>query len=573
MDSWVMAVEVTPSELVAVEVDRVPGGAEGAAGSDRAALRPRRASLAPSEDDESGDGPNAGADGVDRLADAFTTLLDGDERPGRLVVATPPDTERRRFEEIAEATALVGLPAPTWLPGPVALVGDRIAAQVAVGGRAVVLDARDGGLTAWPVRRTAEGAEVGSRGPVATGIRLDQLLLGVVRAQLHSLDPATGDHGGPRPGARGDGDARGTAARLRREVRRARARLADTDVDEARVTSDGHVVTLERGVFDQLVEHALRETVDEIDWVAGPDAGPATVHVLADRPTPLARRLADLVGGSDSALALPGAPTDGVLGLAALLLPVRPRAARAASGAQAIRSRRTTGAPSGPLATGASGGPAPSAEDAVRTPPGGLPRPAREDAPVLVGAEERPEQEAELSGLSDGPDLPAIPAARLPSTPVQAQREPADLPGAPEAFGTGAAPLTHAGGAHPRPVVNGGGQGHAALADARPHEARPTSDAPPGNSGPLRRPDLHEAPDGSGDRTPSGSTAVVARRGPDTAPQPIPPEPGRRAPRGAVPVLVVLLLVAALAAAGVLVLGPDQVSAAFAGLGAGVVSW
>ena len=116
------------------------------------------------------------------------------------MVATPPDTERRRFEEIAEATALVGLPAPAWLPGPVALVGDRIAAEVEVGGQSVVLDARGGGLTAWPVRRTAAGAEVGSRGPVATGTRLDQLLLGVVRAQLQLARPGRrGSRGGRRP--------------------------------------------------------------------------------------------------------------------------------------------------------------------------------------------------------------------------------------------------------------------------------------------------------------------------------------------------------------------------------------
>jgi len=37
-----------------------------------------------------------------------------------------------------------------------------------------------------------------------------------------------------------------------------------------------------------------------------------------------------------------------------------------------------------------------------------------------------------------------------------------------------------------------------------------------------------------------------------------------------VPVLVVLVLLAVLAAVGVLLVGPDQVDAAFAGLGAGV---
>ena len=48
--------------------------------------------------------------------------------------------------------------------------------------------------------------------------------------------------------------------------------------------------------------------------------------------------------------------------------------------------------------------------------------------------------------------------------------------------------------------------------------------------------------------------------------------PGRRAgraPRGVVPVLVVLVVLAVLAAVGVLLVGPDQIDAAFTGLGAG----
>ncbi len=50
------------------------------------------------------------------------------------------------------------------------------------------------------------------------------------------------------------------------------------------------------------------------------------------------------------------------------------------------------------------------------------------------------------------------------------------------------------------------------------------------------------------------------------------PEPDPRAgqaPRGVVPVLVALVVLAVLAAVGVLLVGPDQVDAAFAGLGAG----
>ena len=42
-----------------------------------------------------------------------------------------------------------------------------------------------------------------------------------------------------------------------------------------------------------------------------------------------------------------------------------------------------------------------------------------------------------------------------------------------------------------------------------------------------------------------------------------------QAPRGAVAVLAVLVVLAVLAAVGVLLVGPDQVDAAFGGLGAG----
>ena len=65
--------------------------------------------------------------------------------------------------------------------------------------------------------------------------------------------------------------------------------------------------------------------------------------------------------------------------------------------------------------------------------------------------------------------------------------------------------------------------------------------------------------------------AVRGRRGPDTAPQPVPEADTRagRAPRGVVPVLVVLVVLAVLAAVAILLVGPDQVDAAFTGLGAG----
>jgi hypothetical protein len=648
-----MAVEVTPSELVAVDIDRADRAAGGS-------LRPRRVPLDSGTDPTRADG----TDPVDALADAFARVLGSaepggpadaadEDRPARLVIATPPDTERRRFEELAEATALVGLPAPAWLPGPVALVGDRIAAEVELGGQSVVLDTRGGGLTTWPVRRTASGAEIGSRGPIATGTRLDQLLLGVVRAQLHSLDPdgAAAPGRSPSPGSRSPGarDLRGEAARLRRNIRRARAQLAGEEVDEARVTAEGHEIVVDRGVFDQLVEHALRETLAEV--ADGPE-GPRdpVVHVLGDRATPLARRLVELTAGRErveGALVRPDGPHDGVIGLAALLLPARSRPARAATGAQAIRAARAVGSPSAPLGVPAGvGGPGfgargsgGSGPDAGRAPgpdghgadgPGADGHGADDGSmPTPVTGWSLPDDGADddRSGDTDA----TIPEARMPSSPVQAHRGrslPAVSAGVFGLAGVGAGAAStevprvdDADGEDPAPGVDddldgpppdapsdpgprddaphrpgsppGAGQGtaenldadrapgHLVLAGAAPHEARPASDAPPGGrpSGAASTARAtarwaHGDPGPSGQDGEAGGpprAAVRGRRGPDTAPQPV-PEPDPRAghvPRGAVPVLVVLVVLAVLAAVGVLLVGPDQVDAAFAGLGAG----
>ena len=636
MAGWVMAVEVTPSELVAVDVDRADRAAGGS-------LRPRRVPLAPAGDPTADDG----SDPVDVLADAFTRVLGSaepggpadaadEDRPTRLVIATPPDTERRRFEEIAEATALVGLPAPAWLPGPVAAVGDRIAAEVELGGQSVVLDARGGGLTTWPVRRTAAGAEIGSRGPIATGTRLDQLLLGVVRAQLHSLDPdgAAAPGHGPSPGSRTSGarDLRGEAARLRRGIRRARAQLAGEDVDEARVATGGHEIVVDRVVFDQLVEHALRETLAEV--ADGPERPrDLVVHVLGDRTTPLARRLVELTAGrerTEGALVTSTGPHDGVIGLAALLLPARSRPTRAATGAQAIRAARAIGSPSAPIGVPAGvGGPGlgsrqvgGSGPDDGRGPDGhgpddGTPTPATGWSLPDDGA-----GDSTSDGPGDGDDA-AIPAARMPSTPVQAHRgrlAPAvparvALAGTRSGLETGDGDTAdRAPGAasdtetveDPTPAVDGDpttehegpdhdalddpdtdqvpddpdrpAAGHLVLAGAAPHAARPASDAPPGG-GPAAagssRPSAVSGPGPAWDERDEADqaprAAVRGRRGPDTAPQPVPePDPrSGQAPRGVVPVLVALVVLAVLAAVGVLLVGPDQIDAAFAGLGAG----
>jgi hypothetical protein len=596
--SWVMAVEVTPSELVAVDIDRADR-------SGTASLRPRRVALA------DGTAEDGATDQVDALADAFARVVaeadapggaDGDPdagRPSRIVIATPPDTERRRFEEIAEATALVGLPAPAWLPGPVALVGHRIAAELEVGGQSVVLDARGGGLTAWPVRRTAAGAEIGSRGPIATGTRLDQLLLGVVRAQLRSIDPdGAGSADEPRPGSRTPGaarDLRGEAARLRRSIRRARAELAGDDVDEARVAAEHLEVVVDRGVFDQLVEHAVRETLAEVaDGPEGPQR-PA-VHVLADEATPLARRLAELTAGHDAAedaLVLPGDPHDGVLGLAALLLTGRSRPARAASGAQAIRAARTVGSLPTPVPVGAGAGPSGvgGGRDDGRGPdvgrgPDDEPGPAGEHGAGEDDRADDPDLRTPVAGLplgdvasEEGGEADAvIPEARVPSSPVQAHRgvpSPVSGPGD-EAPDPGPSPDGRDDARDRPPERVGAGRpdtGHLALAAAAPHEVRPASDAPPGG-GPVRAPQPVGAGVGADGGAPADQlprASVRGRRGPDTAPQPVPePDPREgRAPRGVVPVLVVLVVLAVLAAVGVLLVGPDQVDAAFAGLGAG----
>ena len=629
MAGWVMAVEVTPSELVAVDIDRADRAAGGS-------LRPRRVPL-------DADGDPSRSDPVDVLADGFARVLGSaepggpadvadEDRPARLVIATPPDTERRRFEEIAEATALVGLPAPAWLPGPVALVGDRIAAEVELGGQSVVLDARGGALTTWPVRRTAAGAEIGSRGPIATGTRLDQLLLGVVRAQLHSLDPdgaaAPGD--GPSPGSRTAGarDLRGEAARLRRGIRRARAQLAGEEVDEARVATEGHEIVVDRGVFDQLVEHALRETLAEV--ADGPERPrDLIVHVLGDHATPLARRLVELTAGRDrveGALVRPGGPHDGVIGLAALLLPARERPTRAATGAQAIRAARAVGSPSAPIGVPAAvGGPGLGARQGGSGGPGG-PGPDDGSMPTPATGWSLPDADDD----SDADSVPdealdadaAIPEARMPSTPVQAHRGRALPAAAPDDHETeephGAATDTdpvagigddhdgpehdgpehdgpeHDGPEHDGPEhdataldegdpddADGTPAGHLVLAGAAPHEVRPTTDAPPGGRAgaapSAARATARWAQGGPAPQDQAGEAgqvpraAVRGRRGPDTAPQPVPdPDPrAGRAPRGAVPVLAVLVVLAVLAAVGVLLVGPDQVDAAFAGLGAG----
>ncbi|MDT7741866.1 MAG: hypothetical protein QOE59_944, partial [Actinomycetota bacterium] len=397
-------------------------------------------------------------------------------------------------------------------------------------------------------------------------------------------------------------DLRGEAARLRRNIRRARAQLAGEEVDEARVATEGHEIVVDRAVFDQLVEHALRETLAEV--ADGPERPrDLVIHVLGDHATPLARRLVELTAGrerAEGALVRPGGPHDGVIGLAALLLPARSRPTRAATGAQAIRAARAVGSPSAPIGVPAGvGGPGLGARQGGSGHDGG-------------GGDGQVPDDGSMPTPATGWSLPdddadaAIPEARLPSTPVQAYRgtTPAvpagahphggdDEPGGtPEPDAVEVIEAEHDSPDHEvdHPGADRGAAddldadrapaGHLVLAGAAPHEVRPASDAPPGGrptgAASAARATARWAQGGPGPEDQPGEdgqvprAAVRGRRGPDTAPQPV-PEPDSRpgAPRGAVPVLVVLVVLAVLAAVGVLLVGPDQVDAAFAGLGAG----
>lgn len=236
--------------------------------------------------------------------------------------------------------------------------------------------------------------------------------------------------GSRTPGAR---DLRGEAARLRRAIRRARAELAGEEVEEARVAAEGHEVVVDRSVFDQLVEHALRETLAEV--ADGPERPrDLVVHVLGDRATPLARRLVELTAGgerAESALVTPAGPRDGVIGLAALLLPARSRPTRAATGAQAIRTARAVGSPSAPVGVPAGvGGPGLGVRSGGSGPDdsrgsegwggdgrgGDGPGPDEASMPTPATGWSLPDDDAEDADA-------AIPAARMPSTPVQAHRD------------------------------------------------------------------------------------------------------------------------------------------------------
>ena len=325
MADWSMTVEVAGEGDGAVALRAVHADDPGTPGDgDPAAGVVTRGTPTPVPSGDPADGgPAGGDDRVDALAAALTALLDRIGRtdpPARLGVVVDGDADRRDFLELDEAAALAGLPAPMWVPEPIAVAGHRLAARLDPGDAAVVLDARGTTLTAWPLERTGTGVVVTARGPVAVTDRIDELLLGVVRAGRVNARNGTGAD----TASTGAGSRR-TEAELRREVRRARRRLgaalpAEADVDEVPdpaapgrgATRDGTV--LDVAVVEQAVTSALGEVMDSL---AGDRR--VAVEVVADGPSVLARAICDLI---DAHPVVPASGDAAVLGAAGLALGV-----------------------------------------------------------------------------------------------------------------------------------------------------------------------------------------------------------------------------------------------------------
>lgn len=249
---------------------------------------------------------------VDALADGLADLVRWTGRPGppaRLCVIIAADADDRVAPELDEAAALAGLPAPVRLPEPVAVAGRRLAVRLAPGESAVVVDVRGGGLTLWPVTRTAEGVEPGPGGPVDVADRVDERLAEAVRPAVASVDDAA------EPAGTGTLASRQAAALLRREVRRARRRLAEEDVDEVTVpvldgAGAGHAdAVVTRADLDQAVTDALTEVMAALVGETR-----VAVEIVAAGPTPLARTIGDLVGAAE----VTDSPHAALLGGAAL---------------------------------------------------------------------------------------------------------------------------------------------------------------------------------------------------------------------------------------------------------------
>jgi len=108
---------------------------------------------------------DADDDAVELAAGALRALVDtAGATPERLWMIGPTAADRSYFRGLADAAALAELPAPSWVPLPVALVGGRLAARF---GAARVGTSGRGG-TPWSSTPGAAGSPHGPSRPVPT---------------------------------------------------------------------------------------------------------------------------------------------------------------------------------------------------------------------------------------------------------------------------------------------------------------------------------------------------------------------------------------------------------------------
>ncbi len=368
MTSWVMAVEVTPSELVAVDIDRT----DRTAGS--ASLRPRRIPWCPSP---TGPVRRTWTPGPTRSTSSPTPSRAPSRAPSPVTVGAgerrPPGPARGRDPARHRAPPLRGdrrgdgprRPACARLAARAGRAGRRPDRRRGRGRRAERRPGRPRRrahhLAGAAHRRGARRSAPAGRSRPAPG-STSSCSASCARS-CTPCDPdrrgglrATARAGSRTPGAR---DLRGEAARLRRGIRRARA--AARRRGGRRGPGGGRGPRGRGGPRRLRPARRARPARDPRRGRGRTRGAPRPRRPRPRRPRDPAR----LAGSPSSppgaeraegALVLStGRPHDGVLGLAALLLPVRSRPARAASGAQAIRSARAIGSPSAPVPAGVSG--------------------------------------------------------------------------------------------------------------------------------------------------------------------------------------------------------------------------
>ncbi len=285
MADWTLAVEAVPPQLSALAVE-----------DER---------CAPIGDAELVDGD------VDALTRSFTALVGRrDSFPEHLLMVIPGDVSPQRFAALADAAGLAGLPDPSWLPDAVACAGETLAGW-APGTRAVVIDARTGDVSAWPVRTADDGIQIAATGALDISARLDALLAGIVQAKLSLAVPEFAE----AVRCREDAQARRDAAHLSRELRRARRLLSETDGDELVVTAGGAEVSVGSAEFAHLVEHAVHDVLGDIREDAG-----TPVLIIAGDATPIVELLVAATGG----MPLNAGRRPALLGAAALVRPREP---------------------------------------------------------------------------------------------------------------------------------------------------------------------------------------------------------------------------------------------------------